>query len=145
MDHRYTGQHHRETYQDRFNEKSMTLTVVYDDCENEEISFSLPAVYEVCETCSGTGKHVNPSIDDCGLTAEDFAEDPDFEEDYRSGTYDVPCYECQGLRVVPRVDREKIEKEGSEEAKVALKKWNEFLEEEDAYRRERESERRYGA
>lgn len=145
MDHRYTGQSRREFYQSRFDGQAMTLTITYEDFDEEdEVSLVLPARFDVCETCDGHGSHVNPSIDDQGLTAEDFAEDPDFEEDYRSGTYDVPCYECQGLRVVPRVDEEKVEK-GSEELKLAFKKWQEALQEEDAYRRERESERRYGA
>ena len=145
MDHRYSGQARRTYYQGKFDEQAMTLTVTYDDSDQEEeVSFPLPAVYEVCETCDGRGKHVNPSIDDEGISVEQFAEDPDFEESYRSGHYDVPCYECQGLRVVPRVDEDKI-KQGSEEVQSVFKKWQEALEEEDRYRRERESERRYGA
>lgn len=61
------------------------------------------AHYEVCPTCEGHGKHVNPSIDSNGLTAEDFEEDPDFREEYMSGSYDVTCYQCGGKRVVPSV------------------------------------------
>lgn len=63
--------------------------------------------YEVCPTCDGKGSHVNPSIDSHGLTAEDFAEDPDFREDYLRGLYDQPCNECHGQRVVPVLDEEK--------------------------------------
>ena len=58
--------------------------------------------YQVCHLCEGTGTHVNPSIDSNGLTAEDFYEDPDFFEDYRSGMYNVPCYLCSGNRVIPK-------------------------------------------
>jgi len=58
--------------------------------------------YKVCPLCEGKGSHVNPSIDSSGLTAEDFYEDPDFFEDYRSGVYNVPCNLCSGLRVIPR-------------------------------------------
>lgn len=145
MDHRYTGQSRREFYQERFDGSAMTLTITYDgDDPEEETSVALPARFAVCETCEGHGSHVNPSIDDQGLTAEDFYDDPDFEEEYRSGSYDVPCYECQGLRVVPRVDEEAL-KESTDELKLAFKKWQEALEAEDQYRRERESERRYGA
>jgi hypothetical protein len=54
----------------------------------------------VCPVCDGEGKTVNPAIDCQGLTAEDFAEDPDFAEDYRSGAYDVRCGGCGGQRVV---------------------------------------------
>jgi len=57
--------------------------------------------WEVCPTCDGRGCHVNPSIDAHGLTAEDFAEDPDFAEDYLRGKYDIHCSECRGERVVP--------------------------------------------
>jgi hypothetical protein len=60
--------------------------------------------YEVCGLCEGCGTHVNPSIDCCGLTREDFDEDPDFAEDYMSGAYDVPCNRCGGKRVVPHVE-----------------------------------------
>jgi hypothetical protein len=56
--------------------------------------------FEVCPRCEGRGKHVNPAIDGHGLSAEDFDQDPDFREDYFSGVYDVPCYECKGDRVV---------------------------------------------
>lgn len=56
--------------------------------------------YRVCPTCEGTGTTVNPNVDAHGLTAEDFYDDPDFAEDYRSGIYDIPCNACRGLRVV---------------------------------------------
>lgn len=58
--------------------------------------------FAVCPTCEGRGSHVNPGIDAEGLSAEDFAEDPDFEESYFRGDYDVPCAECGGARVVPQ-------------------------------------------
>lgn len=50
----------------------------------------------ICPACDGEGETVNPSIDAGGLSAEDFAEDPDFAEDYRSGVYDVCCAACGG-------------------------------------------------
>jgi hypothetical protein len=54
----------------------------------------------VCPVCRGEGKTVNPCIDANGLTAADFAEDPDFAEDYMSGMYDITCRGCNGKRVV---------------------------------------------
>jgi hypothetical protein len=72
--------------------------------EDDEAETEVPARYEVCDTCHGKGTHVNPSIDSHGLTAEDFAEDPDFREAYFEGRYDVLCAECGGRRVVPVVD-----------------------------------------
>lgn len=50
----------------------------------------------ICPTCEGEGKTVNPNIDAHGLTGEDFAEDPDFAEDYFSGVYDIQCRCCDG-------------------------------------------------
>lgn len=55
---------------------------------------------EVCRRCDGEGKHVNPSIDGNGISPEEFAEDPDFEEAYFSGQYDVQCEECRGEKVI---------------------------------------------
>lgn len=60
--------------------------------------------YEVCDLCEGRGSHTNPSIDCCGLSAEDFADDPDFAEDYMGGAYDVTCHQCHGQRVTPAID-----------------------------------------
>jgi hypothetical protein len=50
--------------------------------------------------CEGEGTTVNPNIDAHGLTYEDFQEDPDFAEDYKSGMYDITCNGCHGQRVV---------------------------------------------
>ena len=58
--------------------------------------------FAVCPTCDGNGTHVNPSIDSEGISAEQFYEDPDFEEAYFSGAYDVACAECGGQRVVTK-------------------------------------------
>ena len=59
--------------------------------------------FEVCDICSGSGKTVNPSIGAGGLTQEDFDEDPDFEERYMDGNYDVVCAGCNGEKVVPHI------------------------------------------
>ncbi len=48
----------------------------------------------ICPSCSGNGTHVNPSIDANGITAEEFHADPEFEEMYMSGAFDVPCRHC---------------------------------------------------
>lgn len=68
----------------------------------------LPTHWTVCPVCKGEGSHVNPSIDASGLTAEDFADDPDFADDYMSGVYDQPCNRCEGRRVVRSVDLDKL-------------------------------------
>ena len=85
--------------------RAMTATlVVYNEEADEEDFLTVYLRWAVCPLCDGKGHHVNPSIDANGLSAEDFAEDPDFREDYFSGTYDVPCYQCGGLRVVVEPD-----------------------------------------
>lgn len=75
-----------------------------DGCGDVETEVDVPAIFEVCPTCQGRGKHVNPEIDASGLSREDFEDDPDFARDYWAGAYDVPCMECSGLRVVPVPD-----------------------------------------
>ena len=59
----------------------------------------LPFVYEVCSVCQGEGTHVNPSIDCDGLTHEDFDADPEFQDNYFRGDYDITCNNCGGKRV----------------------------------------------
>ena len=77
------------------------------DDDDVEFEVEIPSKFEVCPRCEGEGTHVNPNIDGNGLSREDFEEDPDFEEAYFAGHYDVTCEECKGLRVVPVVDEEK--------------------------------------
>jgi hypothetical protein len=62
----------------------------------------------VCTVCEGRGTTVDPSIDANGLTREDFDEDPDFAEDYRSGAFDIECRACNGLRVVTKARVEEL-------------------------------------
>lgn len=78
-----------------------------DAGEYEDVE--LPWRYEVCPVCRGHGKHVNPAIDCMGLTQEDFDADPDFEEAYFAGQYDVTCNGCGGLRVVPALDEDRCD------------------------------------
>lgn len=62
-----------------------------EQCRAEGYLGEIPAKYEVCSTCDGRGQYVNPAIDEHGITADEFAEDPDFAEDYHRGTFDVTC------------------------------------------------------
>jgi DnaJ-class molecular chaperone len=52
--------------------------------------------WTICPACDGEGTTINPAIDCHGLTREDFAEDPDFAEDYMSGVYNITCAACSG-------------------------------------------------
>lgn len=128
-DHRILAGEREEVFTE-IDEKNMTATMRLDYEEPVEVKIQ----WVVCPTCNGNGSHVNPSIDCDGLTASDFAEDPDFRESYFSGAYDVPCYECHGKRVVPGlIDPEDI------------KLLNKYHEENAAYEAERAAERRMGA
>lgn len=69
--------------------------------EIEEEDVEVPCKFEVCPNCNGHGSHVNRSIDCNGISDQDFSEDPDFEEAYFGGAYDVRCDECGGDRVMP--------------------------------------------
>lgn len=73
------------------------------DTQYDDTHTWFPAKAEVCGNCRGKGHTVNPAIDGNGLSAEDFAEDPDFAQDYMSGIYDVSCCECdgRGMTLVP--------------------------------------------
>lgn len=87
------------------------IVVTIWDEDGGETDHEMPSKFEICHVCRGEGKHVNPSIDCGGLTQEDFAEDPDFAEDYMSGVYDVPCNNCRGLRVEKVVDWDRVPKD----------------------------------
>ena len=78
--------------------------------EDEHIVVDARFQWEVCDTCRGKGTHVDPSIDAHGITRDEFDRDPDFEEAYRGGNYDVPCYGCKGRTTVPVLDGEDNQK-----------------------------------
>jgi hypothetical protein len=130
----------RGSWYDHFDSHSMRCIITvwdYDHDHDEsdiEVSAWIAVHYEVCDLCNGRGSHVNPSIDSGGISSEDFDYDPDFEEDYRRGVHDVPCYQCGGRRVEPvpndpqpteeqtrllKVLRENQEDEAAHEAEVA--------------------------
>ena len=79
--------------------------------DDEGAEHELPVRFAVCDLCQGRGSHVNPSIDAGGISAQDFADDPGFYEDYMCGQFDVQCNECHGLRVVQVVNRDACDPE----------------------------------
>jgi hypothetical protein len=97
MDHREVN---RQWWHE-FDENRMTAILIIESDDGDEVELAIPCKFEVCETCDGRGSHVNPAIDSHGISPEEFAEDPDFEESYFRGDYDIPCNECKGRRVVP--------------------------------------------
>ena len=103
MDYRDTANHYRPVL-DNVNTRTMTATFTAEGPDGDETEYDVQLKFEVCDTCNGRGRYVNPSIDSHGLTREDFSEDPDFTEGYFSGRYDVTCASCKGERVMPVVD-----------------------------------------
>lgn len=122
-----------------YNPRNRTLTIEWTDYnengEEIEESLTLPAHMEVCDLCRGTGSHANPSVDAGGISREDFDEDPDFEEEYFSGTYDVPCAQCVGKNVVPVVSENLL-------SKKQLEKYNKYIEDKEERDREEYYDRR---
>ena len=111
------------------------LTVWND--QGDEVVLAIPAKFELCPRCRGVGSHVNPAVDGQGISQEDFDQDPDFQEAYFRGDYDVACHRCQGEKVIKVIDRER--------ATEAEKKLFDANERELAdYDAEREAERRAG-
>lgn len=112
------------------------------DEETREIEIELPAKWEVCSRCDGEGKHVDPAIDGNGISQEQFDGDPDFEEAYFGGRYDVKCEECQGRTTILVVDAAECKRQGLEEE---LKAYFQHRRDMRAMDREIEAERRMGA
>lgn len=105
------------------------------ESEGEPEFLSLNAKYEVCDTCNGRGKTVNPSIDGNGISSDQFDEDPEFARSYFRGDYDVTCRTCEGKRVVLVVDEENNPAD-------LLKKYEEYEHDRYADARERYNEMR---
>lgn len=140
MDPRDAAQLHGRWYKS-FDERAMTVTIEIapldeDEGDGDLEEVSVPMTFEVCSLCDGKGKHVNPSIDSHGISSDEFDADPGFFEDYRSGTYDVQCYKCQGARVEPCVAWNRV----SGVLRHRLQKHFQDLSDE---RREREAESRF--
>lgn len=103
----------------------------------EEFGHTMPMHNIVCPSCGGRGKYVNPGIDSHGLSYRDFAEDPDFEEAYWRGHYDMQCEECEGHNVVPTLNEAMCT---PEQIKWYESFWNEYYD----HCAEREAEMRAG-
>jgi len=114
--------------------------LLHDDEEDTTVAF--PAIYEVCYACQGSGTTVAPGIDSHGLSAEDFAEDPDFADDYWAGRYDIQCQTCFGQNVLMHIDDSR---EFTEEQKAILRLEHAELEAHLELEEAQEAERRMGA
>ncbi len=101
------------------------------------VEIELPTKWAVCGRCRGDGVHDHPAFAN-GISQEEFAEDPDFKEDYFRGKYDVVCTTCHGERVTSVPDWDRM----TEAQKVLLQ---EHYQAERDFRAEEAAERRMGA
>jgi hypothetical protein len=139
----------RKAWFESVDKSRMRATVIlrWEDDEGEELerTVEVPIKFEICGTCQGKGTHVNPSIDSNGLSAEDFAEDPDFAEEYFGGTYDQTCNECGGDRVAPVIDESGVNAETRELLDMVMKQIQDDAEFESQCHAEYMAEVRMGA
>ena len=120
--------------------RKMTIKITWEDEDGWEHKDFLPGKYEVCDRCRGRGVHDHEAFSN-GISPQDFAEDPDFAEDYQRGRYDVRCSVCDGKRVVLVPDEDSLD----EDQKKILDQYYENLRADAEYRRECDAERRMGA
>jgi hypothetical protein len=142
MDYRDIAAYRR--HNGKFDESRMVIILsLYDSEEDAEVEVEFPACLEVCYSCEGRGKYVHPDIDRNGITAREWHEEWSHEERdlYLHGGYDVRCEECQGLRVTPTFDIEVFSPEQDKFFQV----FTEDMEMYEAWARESEAERRFGA
>ena len=140
---RSRGQWYKSFDQDRM---TIAVDLLDDDWEDEgdEEEIEFPATFKVCELCNGKGTHTNPSVDSHGISAEEFAEDPEFEEAYFAGSYDVNCYRCKGDRVEPKINEEYLSDKQKGQFKAFNDQQEQRVQDESYSRMEAEMERRMG-
>lgn len=137
-----------ESYVERKNEENMTIVLKLEEYEDSDGNYVMeatqefPLKYEVCPTCEGKGKHVNPNIDRNGITSSEMHElGPQFRDDYLSGRYDVTCSGCKGKRVSPCIKEDYL----NENQKHFLKEIHSQIEADYEFRSLQLAERRMGA
>ncbi len=119
---------------------TLKCTVEDDDGGMYNEFMTLPSKFVVCWRCRGTGVHDHEAFSN-GISPEEFADDPDFKEDYFSGVYDVTCTECAGRRVLAEVERAYL----TDEQKKFMKCWDDAEQAEADYQSMCKAERDMGA
>ena len=103
-----------------------TITLTYENDENEEVVLVFPAVMEVCPECEGEGHVLCDGMRGHAYSAEEFYESFDEDErvEYftRGGMYDQQCPLCHGKNVIPVVDEEHL----TEHQKLEYEVWCEY-------------------
>lgn len=89
----------------------MQLSFLYSNHRHGgETKITVPAKYEVCHECDGTGRVLCDGLRGVAFSSDEMHEDPDFAEGYFRGDYDVHCDVCKGKRVELAPDEEKLTK-----------------------------------
>ena len=115
----------------------------FTDDEGEEVEHEIPAIYGVCPTCEGRGKHVDPNIDASGWHEdEDDSYDPWDDRDdgrtaYQRGVYDVTCLTRKGKRAVLEADARRCDP-------TLLEAWRDQCEDDAQYASMVRAERAFG-
>jgi hypothetical protein len=121
------------------------MQVTYENSAGEEVTVTLPTKKCVCHDCNGEGFTLRGGMRGHAYTAEEFYEsfdEEDREEYFRpGGKYDEVCNTCKGKNVVDEIDEDACK---TPELKEALEAYDDQQEQEAAYRREEEAERRMG-
>ena len=88
---------------------NVSIEVVFQNDNGDEVVVDLPGKYEVCSDCDGHGTVLNESMRFHAYTEEEFSDfsDDDREQYFkRGGIYDVVCPTCKGKRVEGVVDED---------------------------------------
>ena len=112
----------------------------WDEEEQADVTeaHELPATYEVCGHCNGTG---TSSAHMGSWTADEWTQEShEFREDYLKGLYDKECPVCKGKRVVAVP----ADKGLTAKQKWALITYQELLQEEAEYESMCRAEQRMG-
>lgn len=92
---------------------SETITLIFADENEQEISIELPAKRIVCTECGGTGFVLAGGLRGESFTESEFYEtfeDPEDRAEYfrPGGKYDTQCDLCHGKNVIVVVDEDRL-------------------------------------
>lgn len=68
------------------------------------IAMDAPIHNSICLMCEGEGTVVDPNVDSCGLSDQDFDDDPEFKNAYFDGAYDIKCPTCKGSKIISTIN-----------------------------------------
>ncbi len=162
MDYRYFC-HHKRSWYEKLNQRQTKVLInpenyfeyLENTCDEEECEektnlisslikeddyIHLPITLTLCPSCEGKGAYVDPNIDSHGICQDEFDQEWSFEdkENYFSGFYNITCAECNGQKVVPKIDTNYLKKTEIFFAKLINKKINEEYQEGIQYQKEME-------